>query len=40
MQRFGFLPPDLRADQEIDYYATDQAYWDSFCWQPSGEGGE
>ncbi len=34
MQRFGFLPPDLGPDDPIDYYAVDQAYWNSFWWRP------
>ncbi len=38
MQRFGFLPPDLKPDQSVDYYATDQAYWNSFWWHPPSEG--
>ena len=34
MQRFGFLPADLGADDPIDVYAVDKAYWDSFNFQP------
>ncbi|MCH5372554.1 MAG: hypothetical protein JJ992_01150, partial [Planctomycetes bacterium] len=34
MQRFGFLPQDLGPDDPVDYYATDQAYWNSFWWLP------
>jgi hypothetical protein len=34
MQRFGFLPRDLDPSEPVDYYATDQAYWKSFWWQP------
>jgi len=34
MQRFGFLPKDLRPDQPIDIYSVDRAYWDSFNYQP------
>ncbi|MDZ7616528.1 MAG: hypothetical protein U1E05_05945 [Patescibacteria group bacterium] len=34
MQRFGFLSPDLAADDPVDIYATDRAYWDSFLHQP------
>jgi len=30
MQRFGFLPSDLKPDEPIDVYAVDRAYWDSF----------
>ena len=35
MQRFGILPQDLSHQQEIDVYATDQAYWQSLWWQPA-----
>ena len=35
MQRFGFLPQELKPDRPVDYYATDQAYWKSFWWQPA-----
>ena len=34
MQRFGFLPKDLKADDPIDVYAVDRAYWDSFIHHP------
>jgi hypothetical protein len=34
MQRFGFLPQDLKPDDPVDVYATDQAYWNSFWWLP------
>ncbi len=34
MQRFGFLPKDLGPDDPVDVYAVDEAYWDSFRWQP------
>ena len=34
MQRSGILPADLKADDPIDVYATDQAYWKSFWLQP------
>jgi len=34
MQRFGFLPEDLKPEDPIDVYAVDRAYWDSFCYQP------
>ncbi len=34
MQRFGFLPKDLGADDPIDVYATDRAYWSSFWHVP------
>jgi hypothetical protein len=40
MQRFGFLPKDLQPDDPVDHYATDQAYWNSFWWQPTGGGAE
>ncbi len=30
MQRFGFLPKDLKPDDPIDIFAVDRAYWDSF----------
>ena len=49
MQRFGFLPKDLKPEDPIDVYAVDRAYWDSFLHKPqvavasgagSGEGGE
>jgi hypothetical protein len=33
MQRFGFLPKDLKPTDPIDCYAVDRAYWDSFNWQ-------
>jgi hypothetical protein len=38
MQRFGILPRDLQPDEPVDYYATDQAYWKSFWWQPTDAG--
>ena len=34
MQRYGVLPTVLAADDPIDVYATDQAYWKSFWYQP------
>jgi cytochrome c553 len=34
MQRFGFLPADLKPDDPIDVYAVDRAYWDSFHYRP------
>lgn len=34
MQRFGFLPKDLRPEDPIDVYAVDRAYWDSFNFLP------
>ena len=34
MQRFGFLPKDLKPTDPIDCYAVDRAYWDSFYYQP------
>jgi hypothetical protein len=36
MQRFGFLPRPLPPEAPIDSYATDEAYWRSFWWQPAG----
>jgi len=35
MQRFGFLPQTLGADEPIDVYATDRAYWQSFWYNPT-----
>jgi len=40
MKRFGFLPQDLKPDDPIDHYATDQAYWNSFWWLPDNAGAE
>ena len=40
MKRFGFLPQDLPPDAPIDCYATDEAYWRSFWWQPVRAGAE
>jgi hypothetical protein len=40
MQRFGFLPQDLSPSDPVDPYATDEAYWQSFWWQPRHEGAE
>ena len=40
MRRFGFLPQDLGPDDPVDHYATDQAYWKSFWWQPRANGAE
>ena len=37
MQRFGFLPSDLKTDDPIDVYAVDRAYWDSFLYLPAGD---
>jgi mono/diheme cytochrome c family protein len=34
MQRFGFLPGDLKPTDPVDCYAVDRAYWDSFYHQP------
>ncbi len=34
MQRFGFLPKDLKPDDPVDAYAVDRAYWDSFNHRP------
>ncbi len=33
MQRFGFLPKDLKPTDPIDPYKTDRAYWHSFDYQ-------
>ncbi len=39
MKRYGILPTDFDlATDPIDAYATDQAYWQSFWYQPSGTG--
>ena len=35
MQRFGILPAKLAADEPIDVYAVDRAYWDSFDYRPA-----
>jgi hypothetical protein len=37
MQRFGFLPKDLRPTDPIDVYAVDRAYWSSFNYHPVAE---
>ena len=37
MQRFGFLPMDLKPDDPIDVYKVDRAYWDSFYFRPKVE---
>ena len=34
MQRFGFLPKNLKPTEPIDCYAIDRAYWNSFYYQP------
>jgi len=34
MQRFGFLPKELKPEDPIDVYAVDRAYWDSFHYRP------
>ncbi len=34
MQRFGFLPADLKPEDPVDPYAVDRAYWDSFLYKP------
>jgi hypothetical protein len=34
MQRFGFLPKELKPEDPIDVYAVDRAYWQSFYYQP------
>ncbi len=37
MQRYGILAPGLDpATEKIDPYATDEAYWQSFWYRPSG----
>jgi len=38
MQRFGFLPKDLKPDTPIDGYAVERAYWDSFKYRSPGGG--
>jgi cytochrome c553 len=40
MKRFGFLPSELEPEQPVDYYATDQAYWNSFWWNVASGGAE
>ena len=41
MKRYGILPPDFDpATDPFDAYATDEAYWRSFWYQPSGAGGQ
>jgi hypothetical protein len=40
MKRFGILPATVDADDPIDVYATDQAYWRSLWWLPPGRGNE
>ncbi|MBN2477572.1 MAG: PD40 domain-containing protein [Pirellulales bacterium] len=34
MQRFGFLPGDLKPSDPVDCYAVDRAYWESFRYDP------
>ncbi len=34
MQRFGFIPKDLKPGDLVDPYKVDRAYWDSFYWRP------
>jgi hypothetical protein len=34
MQRFGFLPKELKPTDPIDYYAADRRYWRSFWYRP------
>jgi len=34
MQRFGFLPKNLKPTDPVDCYAVDRAYWDSFYFHP------
>jgi hypothetical protein len=38
MQRFGILPKELAPDAPVDPYATDQAYWRSFWYEPRVSG--
>jgi hypothetical protein len=38
LQTYGILPPDLDPNAPIDVYATDQAYWKSFWYQPGRRG--
>jgi hypothetical protein len=37
MQRFGFLPKDLKPTDPIDCYAVDRAYWSSFYHHPQAD---
>jgi hypothetical protein len=37
MQRFGFLPKDLKSTDPIDCYAVDRAYWSSFYHHPQAD---
>ncbi len=40
MKRFGILPPAFdRTRDRIDVFATDQRYWQSFWYQPTGPAG-
>ncbi len=34
MQRFGFIPKDLKPTDPVDAYEVDRAYWDSFLYTP------
>lgn len=35
MQRFGFLPKDLKPTDPVDGYSVDRAYWNSFYFHPA-----
>ncbi len=37
MQRYGILPKTLKPTDPINVYATDEAYWRSFWYHPTGE---
>jgi hypothetical protein len=37
MQRFGFLPKDLKPADPIDCYQVDRAYWNSFDFRPPSD---
>jgi len=34
MKRYGILPPEFTLGPSFDAYATDEAYWRSFWYQP------
>jgi hypothetical protein len=36
MKRYGILPPQTQVEQTIDVYATEQQYWRSLWYRPSG----
>jgi hypothetical protein len=36
MRRYGILPTGHQADDPIDVYTTDQAYWQSMWHKPGG----